>query len=187
MAPRKPAAKARQPAKKPAPTKKAPAKKPASAKPKKPAAPPAPAKKNKGGRPKGSGAFRPTPEQRQLVEDMAAYGIPQDDMCRLVKNEKTGEPIALNTLRKSFAEELKTGSIKANVKVVGAMFKNATEKLNVVSQIYWTKNRMGWREAPGTSEGPPPSVIDEQRPLEVARRVAFVMRMGVEIAKRQKG
>lgn len=169
---------------KPAASSKQPAKKPVA---KKPAAPPAPAQKNKGGRPKGSGAFRPTPEQRQLVEHMAAYGIPQDDMCKVVTNAKTGESIALNTLRKHFAKELETGAIKANIKVVGAMFKNATEKLNVVSQIYWTKNRMGWKEAPGPGDGPPPSVINEQRPLEVARRIAFVMRMGVEVAKRQKG
>lgn len=114
---------------------------------------------------------------------MAGYGIPHDDIAKLVINPDSGEGISHGTLRQHFRTELDRGHITANTKVVGGMFKNATTPTKAfpggipVSQIFWTKVRMGWRDRPGEGEPAAPSVIPAEKmtPLEVVRRLAFLM------------
>jgi hypothetical protein len=57
-------------------------------------------------------AFNPTAEQRGNVEAMIGYGIPEADICLLIKNPETGKPIDLKTLRSHFAREIATGVTK---------------------------------------------------------------------------
>ena len=114
------------------------------AKPKPPSRPSpksAPASK----RPEGKPPFVPTQAQRELVQAMSAYGIPQDDIRLLIINSQTKKPLSRDTLAKAFEEEIATGTAKANAQVIGALFKNAVGG-NVTAQIYWTKCRAGWRE-----------------------------------------
>jgi hypothetical protein len=47
-----------------------------------------------GGRP----AFQPTEEQRKNVEVLAGLGIPEEDICRIVR-DRNDKPISKNTLR----------------------------------------------------------------------------------------
>lgn len=98
-------------------------------------------------------SFQPTPEQREIVEQLTAFGIAQEDVAKFIKG-KNGEPITERTLRKYFRAELDSGEVKANVKVAKGLFKNATTPTeshpggNPTSQIFWLKTRGGWKEAP---------------------------------------
>ena len=97
--------------------------------------------------------FEPTTEQRDMVEQLTAFGIPQSDIVNVIK-DKNGKPITDRTLRKHFRQELDGGAVKANLKVAKALFKNATTATDVypggnpTSQIFWMKTRGGWKETP---------------------------------------
>lgn len=88
----------------------------------------------------GRRAHQPDPSQRRQVEAMAAYGIPEIDIARVVG-------IDPKTLRKCYREELDLGETKANAQVAGFLFNNAKNG-NVTAQIFWLKTRARWREMP---------------------------------------
>jgi hypothetical protein len=88
----------------------------------------------------GRRAHRPDPALRRQVEAMAAYGIPETDISRVVGVDP-------KTLRKHYREELDLGETKANAQVAGFLF-NAARNGNVTAQIFWLKTRAKWRETP---------------------------------------
>jgi hypothetical protein len=88
----------------------------------------------------GRRAHRPDPSQRRQVEALAAYGIPEPDIGRVVG-------IDPKTLRKHYREELDLGETKANAQVAGFLF-NSAKNGNVTAQIFWLKTRAKWREVP---------------------------------------
>jgi hypothetical protein len=88
----------------------------------------------------GRRAHKPDPALRRQVEAMAAYGIPETDISRVVH-------IDPKTLRKHYREELDLGESKANAQVAGFLF-NAAKNGNVTAQIFWLKTRARWRETP---------------------------------------
>jgi hypothetical protein len=88
----------------------------------------------------GRRAHRPDAAQRRQVEAMAAYGIPADDISRVVG-------IDSKTLRKYYRDELDLGETKANAQVAGFLF-NSAKSGNVTAQIFWLKTRARWRETP---------------------------------------
>ena len=88
----------------------------------------------------GRRAHRPDPSQRRQVEAMAAYGIPETDISRVIGVDP-------KTLRKCYREELDLGETKANAQVAGFLF-NAAKNGNVTAQIFWLKTRARWREVP---------------------------------------
>jgi hypothetical protein len=47
-------------------------------------------------------AFNPTAEQRGWVEALSSHGVPEAEICLLIKYPETGAPIGLETLRKAF-------------------------------------------------------------------------------------
>lgn len=159
-----------------------------SKEPKAPAAKP----KNKGGRPR----FVPTRDQRNYVELAAGFGIPEEAICRLVVNERqrNPKPIDAKTLRKYFAVELADGQTKANIKVAGSLFKNATTATavfpngNPTCQIFWLKARMQWKDrhdrppAPGALPPEEEGMVDENNRYEIARRIALALRRGLTTA-----
>jgi hypothetical protein len=85
-------------------------------------------------------AHEPDPAQRRQVETMAAYGIPSDDISRVVG-------IDAKTLRKHYRDELDLGTTKANAQVAGFLF-NSARNGNVSAQIFWLKTRASWKETP---------------------------------------
>jgi hypothetical protein len=138
----------------------------------------------------GRKPFEPTEEQRRQVEAFAAYGIPQEDMCKLLLNPRTGKPIDLKTLHKHFRVELDTGMVRANAKVAESLFRQAVgapaqydaggkliraEQAPVVSAgIFWAKARMGWKERDvheHTGENGGPIEVDDAR-SKLADRLA---------------
>lgn len=110
----------------------------------------------------GKKPFAPSEDQRKQIEALAAYGIPQEEMCRLLVNPQTGRPIDLKTLHKHFRAELDTGMMKANARVAESLFRQAVgapaqydaqgkllrgEQTPVVTAaIFWLKARAGWKE-----------------------------------------
>jgi hypothetical protein len=88
----------------------------------------------------GRRAHKPDPTQRRQVEAMAAYGIPEPDISRVVG-------IDPKTLRKHYRDELDMGETKANAQVAGFLF-NSAKSGNVTAQIFWLKTRAKWRETP---------------------------------------
>jgi len=72
------------------------------------------------------------------VKAMTGYGIVQADVAKWLM-------IDTKTLRKHYKQELDTGAIEANARVVQSLYKNAVENENVTAQIWWTKARMGWK------------------------------------------
>ena len=107
-----------------------------------------PKKRKSAGRP----PFEPTAEDRKRVEALAGYGFRQEEICLVIFNPTTGEPIGEKTLRRRFVAELRTGGLKANALVAESLFKRATASKadsrpgDAACAIWWTKIRMGWKE-----------------------------------------
>jgi hypothetical protein len=86
----------------------------------------------------GRRAHKPDPNLRRQVEALAAYGIPEIDIGRVVG-------IDPKTLRKHYRDELDMGETKANAQVAGYLF-NSAKNGNVTAQIFWLKTRAKWRD-----------------------------------------
>src|SRR4051794_26859201 len=86
----------------------------------------------------GRRAHLPDPAQRRQVEALAAYGIPEIDIARVVG-------IDPKTLRKCYREEIDLGGTKATAQVAGFLF-SAAKNGNVTAQIFWLKTRARWKE-----------------------------------------
>src|SRR3954471_4746347 len=93
-----------------------------------------PATKKNPGRP----PHAPTDQTRATVKAMSAYGIPQDQIARVLG-------IHDETLRTHYRDELDLGVIEANAQIARTLFQQATAG-NIGALIWWTKTRMGWRE-----------------------------------------
>ena len=88
----------------------------------------------------GQPAFKPTDDERKLVEQMTACGIPQESQCLVIRNG-----IDDKTLRKHFRNELDTAPTKATAKGAGTLFNKAMGG-DTTALIWWTKTRMKWSE-----------------------------------------
>jgi len=86
----------------------------------------------------GRPPFEPTAQQRQMVEQMVAVGIPRDEIALCLD-------VSLPTLRRHFKREIATAATKANARVGASLFNKATSG-DTGSMIWWTKSRMGWKE-----------------------------------------
>lgn len=81
---------------------------------------------------------KPTPETQAIVERASGFGIPQQQIARLMG-------ISINTLRKYYEKELAVGSAKATLNIANALYSSAMSG-NVAAQIFWMKARAGWSE-----------------------------------------
>lgn len=84
----------------------------------------------------------PTEQNRRTVESMTAFGIPQAEICKVIKISKP-------TLRKYYREELDTAATKANSRVGQTIYSIAIDPSHrscISAAIFWAKTRMGWRE-----------------------------------------
>ncbi len=99
----------------------------------------------------GRPEFKATDAQREQVKAMAAYGVPRDDIARVIG-------CSAPTLAKHFWNELEVAAIEANAKVAQSLFRKAVEgtgKESVTAAIFWLKCRAGWRDVslePGKKE-----------------------------------
>jgi len=88
----------------------------------------------------GKPPFKFTQEERELVEKLAGYGLPQVDIAALV-----GDGIDPDTLRQHFRKELDQGRAKANSGVGQRLWQKAMDG-DTASLIWWSKAQMRWRE-----------------------------------------
>ena len=65
---------------------------------------------------RGRPPFEATDEQRQNVEVLVSLGIPQTDICLMVRGPQ-GKPISLMTLEKYFRREIDTGATNLKARV----------------------------------------------------------------------
>lgn len=95
----------------------------------------------------GRRAHRPDERGRRQVEALAAYGVPETDIARVVG-------IDPKTLRKHYRDELDLGATKATAKVAEFLFRKGTTEgpQCVTAAIFWMKTRGGWRETPQAHE-----------------------------------
>lgn len=99
------------------------------------------------GRPKGvkegdgRNRHEPTENGRKSVEAMAGFGIPEEDIARVIG-------VSAKTLREHYREELDLGHVKANTRVAQNLFNIATGSGAgaVTAAIFWLKVRAGWSE-----------------------------------------
>ena len=99
-------------------------------------------------------AFLPTREQRDNVELMFGFGIPETDICRVIKNPETGRAIDAKTLRKHFKEEIATGATKlkalAGQRIAATMLGRSggikDPRAEAQMLIFFAKTQMGWSE-----------------------------------------
>lgn len=89
---------------------------------------------------RGPAPFKPTDDERKLVEQMSAVGIPQESICLVIR-----DGIDDKTLRKHFRRELDTAAVKANAKIGGTLYNKAING-DTTAAIWWSKTRMGWKE-----------------------------------------
>lgn len=151
------------------------------------------------GRPTGTG-FKPTVEQRSIVQLGATYRIPEDEIVQAIINPTSGKPISPVTLRKHFPEELKQGYVQGKMRLMAATFQSATGikdtdgkftlAPNVTAQIWLGKVLYGMRESVAV-EVPPASAVpegaEENVTLEASRRVAFLLHAGARMVDKKAG
>src|SRR6516225_908967 len=132
---------------------------------------------------RGRPAFRPTDEQRKNVEVMASLGIPEEEICLVVRN-RSDKPISRNSLRKHFKKELETGATKLNARVghfmVATIFGTrppdgitpiTNERVRGRLGELYLKARLGWREIDsnqhkGRKTARPEDIQDAERRLD---------------------
>ena len=120
-------------------------------------------------------AFNPTAEQRGWVEALSSHGVPEAEICLLIKYPETGAPIGLETLRKHFAEEIATGASKMKLLVGNRIVASilgwdgglTDEPTQARLAILFAKTRMGWNEV---TSGPE-QVTDPTDATEMRRRL----------------
>ena len=134
--------------------------------------------------------WTPTDAQRRQAETMAAYGIPEADIARVLGVSKP-------TLRKHCGTELDTGATRANSKVADFLFYGICggtgkpafkdERARVTAAIFWMKTRGGWSETSthkhtGVANGDPIEVevvtVRERLTRRIARIAAARTRLG---------
>ena len=82
--------------------------------------------------------MQPTPEQRNQVEVLSGFGVPQHQIATLLGCDP-------KTLRKHFEDELSQGDAKATAKIAQTLYNKAVSG-DTACLIFWLKARAGWRE-----------------------------------------
>lgn len=105
--------------------------------------------------------YKPGEQDRKLVETLAGYGVPPEEICRLVVNPASGKALTPRALLRHFGEEIAGGLAAANAKVAESLYRLAVGQAKVVvdgevlqeerepkvtAAIFWAKTRMGWKE-----------------------------------------
>ena len=88
---------------------------------------------------RGRPSYVPTEKDRKTVEAMAACGIPQDDIGKVIG-------LRAKALRKHFRAEIDLAAIQANAKVATTLFAAASSGQDIGATIFWCKTRLRWSE-----------------------------------------
>lgn len=100
------------------------------------------------------GKFNPTDKDRNDVELMSAYGLPQRVIASVLK-------ITTMTLSRHFQYELDCGLHLKNNRVAKSLYMAAVKDGNVAAQMFWLRCRAGWRSNDEVPVAPlPPPQVD---------------------------
>lgn len=113
----------------------------------------------------------PTQKSRERVAMLAGYGLLQPQIASIVG-------VSVPTLAKYYRNEMDLGVAQTSAAVGKSLFQMATDDKNVQAAIWWSKSRMGWREAARLPEEQP-----TQTTLKVEFRWADDTPMGLPIAR----
>src|SRR3954451_16042117 len=100
-------------------------------------------------------AFKASSRDRNLVRALTACGNSHEEIAKILG-------IRPSMLRKYFREELDLGGMQANAKVLGSIFKAATQDKNMTAAIFWAKTQGGAkqkRSKAGASTDMPPALV----------------------------
>jgi hypothetical protein len=114
--------------------------------------------------------FVPLPAHRTVVKLLAAYGLPHAHICKAVINEATRRPITPATLEKHFARELDESAAEMDAIVCSALT-TQIKRGNIISIIWYMKNRMGWRDVVETQNRRAVDVNVKIAPEELSRKL----------------
>jgi DNA-binding XRE family transcriptional regulator len=91
----------------------------------------------------GRRPHEPSEATRKQARALAAYGVPQDEIGKVIGVSKP-------TLEKHYREELDRAALEANAKVAESLFRKATGEgaQAVTAAIFWLKTRASWKEPP---------------------------------------
>lgn len=138
----------------------------------------------------GATNFKPTPEQREQVEMLAAIGVPHEVIAQLVKNS-AGNPISVDTLTKHFADELVLGLHKANSMMAGRLYRVAmgrNEKATAADELraimFWLNTRGGFAT---TAKVETSEADEDQDEVAVAAKIAGLLEKGKRLARKAGG
>src|SRR5258708_7897103 len=81
--------------------------------------------------------FLPSDEQRRLVRSLAAIGMTQQKIARLIG-------VSHKTLTKRCRDELERGSIEAEAEVAKSWFQMARSGKNLTAAVYFLKTKGWW-------------------------------------------
>lgn len=86
-------------------------------------------------------AYAPNEKDRAVVQALAAYGVPQEDIGKRIG-------ISHVTLRKYYERELEMSGMEANSKVAETLYACAInpDPRHNNARFFWLKTRAGWRE-----------------------------------------
>jgi hypothetical protein len=84
--------------------------------------------------------FVPTEEQRRTVRSLAAYGIKQEGIARMLSLR------SVKTLRKHFRKELTLGEIEAVASVAQTYYQMAKSGHHPRSTIHFLEKRQRWQD-----------------------------------------
>lgn len=112
-------------------------------------------KRRSSGSATGGKSFEPTPEQRQLVQNLSGFGLPQDRILQAIPwGTNDGLPITKPTLHKHFRAELDRGIALANMRAMKALHEMIAEK-SLGAICFYLKTQCGWKETVAVeSSGP---------------------------------
>tara|TARA_X000001388_G_scaffold25071_2_gene17474 strand:- start:5156 stop:5566 length:411 start_codon:yes stop_codon:yes gene_type:complete len=95
---------------------------------------------------RGQPPYEPNDKQRQDVIYLASLGYKPTAIAKLIINKKTNKPISLQTLKKNYSYEMKTGKQKVDFEVGKTIIEAAKSGESLQASIWYSKARMGWSE-----------------------------------------
>lgn len=97
-----------------------------------------------------------TEAQRSQVLAMAGLGLSHDDIASVIG-------LSADTIERYCRPELRTGKVRANIKVLQNLFRMATGtgKEAATCAIFWTKVNMRWHEVQRIIHGFDPTIVRE--------------------------
>ena len=119
----------------------------------------------KGGRPKVS----LTSQELKQLATMAQFLSPREAAAIIGVSENTMTKMIREN--ESVSTAWKKGRATANLEVSQSLFKNATQKMNPLAQMFWLKCQSGWIEAQPQQETPTINISYTQAPDRVERDI----------------